>query len=229
MTVASLSAISGPKFVMYTSKSARTSPFMAKKSGSNLSTPEGLSGRGGRKLSASRFMESVLGGLGLAAPKHEQFLTVPGEHQSTQQLGAVEGAAGDGQPRHKSKSLAQLFPRNASNESLSSRAVSTDDEMAATCKAGSERVDILKVDNPMLPRVEITDTDADAPDGDDKSVCTRGEQEAPKGSERTRKSGIAQQSIILEELRQIKKLRQIMDTPGVAIEASSAQRDRDYD
>ena len=84
MTVASLSAISGPKFVMYTSKSARTSPFMAKKSGSNLSTPEGLSWRGGRKLSASRFMESVLGGLGLAAPKHEQFLTVPGEPQPQQ-------------------------------------------------------------------------------------------------------------------------------------------------
>ena len=213
MTVASLSAISGPKFVMYTSKSARTSPFMAKKSGSNLSTPEGLSGRGGRKLSASRFMESVLGGLGLAAPKHEQFLTVPGEHQP-QQLGAAEGAAGDGQPRHKSKSLAQLFPRNASNESLSSRAVSTDDEMAATSKAGTEPVDVLKVDNPMLPRVQITDTDADAPDGEDKSVCSRDKQEAAKGSERSRKSGIAQQSIILEELRQIKKLRQIIDTPG---------------
>ena len=211
MTVASLSAISGPKFVMYTSKSARTSPFMAKKSGSNLSTPEGLSGRGGRKLSASRFMESVLGGLGLAAPKHEQFLTVPGEHQP-QQLGAAEGAAGDGRPRHKSKSLAQLFPRNASNESLSGRAVSTDDEMAATSKAGGEPVDVLKVDNPMLPRVEITDTDA--PDGEGKSVCNRDKQEAPKGSERSRKSGIAQQSIILEELRQIKKLRQIIDTPG---------------
>ena len=212
MTVTSLSAISGPKFVMYTSKSARTSPFMAKKSGSNLSTPEGLSGRGGRKLSASRFMESVLGGLGLAAPKHEQFLTVPGEHQNTQQLGAVEGAAGDGQPRHKSKSLAQLFPRNASNESLSSRAVSTDDEMAATSKAGGEPADVLKVDYPMLPRVQITDTDA--PDGEDKSVCIRDKQEAPRGSERSRKSGIAQQSIILEELRQIKKLRQIIDTPG---------------
>ena len=184
---------------------------MAKKSGSNLSTPEGLSGRGGRKLSASRFMESVLGGLGLAAPKHEQFLTVPGEHQP-QQLGAAEGAAGDGRPRHKSKSLAQLFPRNASNESLSGRAVSTDDEMAATSKAGGEPADVLKVDNPMLPRVEITDTDA--PDGEDKSVCTRDKQEAPRGSERSRKSGIAQQSIILEELRQIKKLRQIIDTPG---------------
>ena len=222
MTVASLSAVSGPKFVMYASKSARTSPFMAKKSkaspsSSNLSTPEGLSGRG-RKLSASRFMESVLGGLGLGAAKHEQFLTVPGE-QRPRQCGTVDGSAEEGRPRQKSKSLAMLFPRNASNDSLSSKTAVTDDEIALSKVAGESAEVSNAGERTVLPRVEITDTDAAAEGGDDdESVRDEGKLEshgrqATSGSGRSRKSGIAQQSIILEELRQIKKLRQIIDSP----------------
>ena len=226
MTVASLSAISGPKFVMYASKSARTSPFMAKKSrasppNSNLSTPEGLSGRGQRKLSASRFMESVLSGLGLGATKHEQFLTVPGEQQH-QQCGTVEGSVeGEGKPRQKSKSLAMIFPRNASDDDVSSKVAMADDKIGLS-KMGGEPVEVFIVDERVvLPRVEITDTDA--ADGNGESVHDSGKletrsQSSPNNSGRSRKSGVnsgsPQQSIVLEELRQIKKLRQIIDTPS---------------
>lgn len=201
MTVASLSAIGGPKFVMFTSKSARTSPFMAKKSrttspsGSNLSTPEGLSGRGGRKLSASRFMESVLGGLGLGA-KHQQFLTVPGEQQPPP-CSAVDGPgpAVDGRTRQKSKSLAMLFHRNASDDSLSNKTAIADDKIELS-KVGGEPAEVFRVEERVeLPRVQITDTELE-----DRS------QSAPNGSGRLRKSGIPfgspQQSTILEELRQ---------------------------
>ena len=189
---------------------------MAKKSkaspsSSNLSTPEGLSGRG-RKLSASRFVESVLGGLGLGAAKHEQFLTVPGEER-TRQCGAVDGKAEEGRPRQKSKSLAMLFPRNASNDSLSGKTAITDDEIAPSKVAGESAEVSNAGERTVLPRLEITDTDAAAEGGDDyESVLSHGRQ-APSGSGRSRKSGIAQQSIILEELRQIKKLRQIIDSP----------------
>ena len=219
MTVASLSAISGPKFVMYTSKSARTSPFMAKKAkgspnSSNLSTPEGLSGRA-RKLSASRFMESVLGGLGLGPAKHEQFLTVPGEQQP-QQCGAVGGSSNEGRPREKSKSLATLFPRSASEGSLPGRTDLADDNTALSNVEGESATGSDLGERTVLPRVEVTDTDA--VEGGNESVHDEAKlgtrtQPAPNGSGRSRKSGIAQQGIILEELRQIKKLRQIIDSP----------------
>ena len=87
---------------------------------------------------------------------------------------------------------------------------------------GGEPVEVFEVDERIvMPRVEITDTDA--ADGNGESVHDSGKLEtqshsSPNSSGRSRKSGVnsgsPQQSIVLEELRQIKKLRQITDTPS---------------